>query len=103
MEDSMKKTISLTNKSVRSVVTFLGALAMAGLIVGSAHSSALAQSSQSTISGTVRDPNGAVIQGTTITLTDVATKTAAHATTNDEGFYLFTNVLAGTYSVTAER
>ena len=57
MEDSMKKTISLTN-TARSVVTFLGALAMAGLIVGSTQSSALAQSSQSTVSGTVRDPNG---------------------------------------------
>ena len=99
----MKRTISLTNKPARSVVTFLGALAMGGLIICGMQCRTLAQSSQSTISGTVRDPNGAVIQGTTITLTDVATKTAAHATTNDEGFYLFTNVLAGTYSVTAER
>ena len=61
-----------------------------------------AQTSQSTVSGTVKDQNGALVPGATITLVDSRTKTERTATTNDDGFFLFANVLAGDYRISAE-
>ena len=63
---------------------------------------ASAQTSQTTVSGTVKDQNGALVPGVTITLVDTRTKAERTATTNDDGFFLFTNVLAGDYRITAE-
>lgn len=61
-----------------------------------------AQTSQSTVSGTVKDQNGALVPGATITLVDSRTQAERKATTNDDGFFLFANVLAGDYRITAE-
>ena len=61
-----------------------------------------AQTSQTTVSGTVKDQNGALVPGATITLVDSRTKAERTATTNDDGFFLFANVLAGDYRMTAE-
>lgn len=63
---------------------------------------ASAQTSQTTVSGTVKDQNGALVPGVTITLVDARTQAERRATTNDDGFFLFTNVLAGDYRITAE-
>lgn len=61
-----------------------------------------AQTSQTTVSGTVKDQNGALVPGATITLVDSRTKAERTATTNDDGFFLFANVLAGDYRISAE-
>ena len=60
---------------------------------------ALGQTSRGTVSGTVTDPNGAVISGAEITLTSAATKLNRTTTTNTEGFYRFEAVDPGTYSL----
>ena len=60
---------------------------------------ALAQTSRGTVSGTVTDPNGAVIAGAEVTLTSDATKLNRTTTTNSEGLYRFEAVDPGTYSV----
>jgi hypothetical protein len=57
--------------------------------------------SSGTIVGTATDPQGAVIGGVTVTLTDVTLKTSRMVPTNDAGGYVFVNVPPGTYSLSA--
>src|SRR5258708_2072342 len=56
-----------------------------------------AQVAGGTISGTVTDSSGRVINNVQITITNVATGVARDLTTNDEGFYSAQNLLPGTY------
>lgn len=58
-----------------------------------------AQTSRGTVSGTVADPNGAVVPGATVNLTSDATGLVRTTTTNDEGIYRFDAVELGTYTV----
>ncbi|MGH9900973.1 MAG: carboxypeptidase regulatory-like domain-containing protein, partial [Pyrinomonadaceae bacterium] len=64
---------------------------------------ALAQTGTSSVRGTVVDQQGNIVPGAAVTLTDLATRSERAGTTNDEGFYLFTNVTAGEYALTVER
>lgn len=59
----------------------------------------ISQTSRGTVSGTIKDPNGAIVTGATVTLTNTATSIERTVTTNDEGFYRFDAVDLGTYSV----
>src|SRR6516162_11778664 len=56
-----------------------------------------------TISGTVSDKSGAVIPDSTVTATNKGTSQLTTATTNDAGYFIFTNLPAGTYDVAAEK
>ncbi|HET6855009.1 MAG TPA: TonB-dependent receptor [Pyrinomonadaceae bacterium] len=60
---------------------------------------ALGQTSRGTVSGTVTDPNGAVIAGAQVTLTSAQTKLSRVTTSNGEGIYRFEAVDPGTYSI----
>ena len=51
------------------------------------------------LSGTITDPNGAVIPNANVTITNVITTESRTAATNEEGFYKFENVSAGRYKV----
>ena len=53
-----------------------------------------------TIRGTVTDPNGAVVPGATVQVTDVETNLSREFTTNNEGSYEAPNLKPGTYKVT---
>ena len=53
------------------------------------------------ISGTVLDSTGAVVPGTQVTLKNLGTNTVRTETSNSSGLYSFTNLLPGSYSVTA--
>lgn len=64
---------------------------------------AFAQSVNTRVNGTVKDPNGAVISGATVVLTDRATNRQVSTTSNDEGFFIFPDVRAGSYLITAEQ
>ena len=61
-----------------------------------------AQFETATVLGTVRDQNGAVLQGARVTLRNPATGITATATTDGGGDYSFPSVKIGTYRVTAE-
>ena len=64
---------------------------------------ALAQgSTTATVRGTVQDASGGVLPGATVTLTNVGTKTANAATSDDRGQYLFAGVFPGTYNLKVE-
>ena len=55
------------------------------------------------LSGTVKDPNGAVIQGATIVVKNTATNFSRTYITNDEGVWTATLLPVGTYSVSFEK
>ena len=49
--------------------------------------SGFSQSNKATISGTVKDSQGAVVTGAKVVVTNVATNADREVTTNEEGFY----------------
>src|SRR5271155_2586438 len=54
------------------------------------------------LSGTLKDPSGAVVQGAAITLVNTALKSEYKAVSNEQGFYSFPNLSVGHYDVTIE-
>ncbi|HEX3101118.1 MAG TPA: TonB-dependent receptor, partial [Pyrinomonadaceae bacterium] len=62
--------------------------------------SSAAQTTTSTIEGTVTDPNGAVVAGATVKVSAVTLATERSATTDTEGFYRIPALPAGTYTLT---
>jgi hypothetical protein len=75
---------------------------VAGLLALVLASAALAQSDRGTITGSVTDPNGAVVAGAKVTATNLETNEARTATTTGEGSYTLAEVKAGPYRVTFE-
>src|SRR5215210_373843 len=63
---------------------------------------AFGQTETGQISGTVTDPNGAVIPGATITVRSINSGAVRNATASDEGVYTVTNLQPGPYEVTAQ-
>jgi hypothetical protein len=55
------------------------------------------------VQGTVTDPNGAVVPGATVTLTNTATNITDAATTNETGAYHFENLLPADYRVVVTK
>lgn len=60
-----------------------------------------AQEFRATVTGTVKDPNEAIIPGATVTITNIETNVAASASTNDEGVYTFPLLQPGKYKLLA--
>lgn len=52
-----------------------------------------------TVRGTVKDPNGNVVSGATVTLTDLARNFTRTQSTNEDGAYDFNAIPSGTYSL----
>lgn len=63
-----------------------------------------AQAGGTTVRGTVQDPNGNLVKGATVTLTDPSKNFTRTQQTNEDGQYVFTAVPPGTYrlEVTAQ-
>src|SRR6266403_462050 len=64
---------------------------------------AVAQTGTSNITGTVRDMQGAVVPGATVTAKNDATGVTSTQTTNDAGLYAFTALPVGNYTITVEK
>src|SRR6266481_2206855 len=79
--------------NLRTPFRFLLILLLSIVVVVNLH----AQVAGGTISGTVTDSSGRVINNVQITITNVATGVTRDVTTNDEGFYSAPNLLPGTY------
>lgn len=60
------------------------------------------QSGTSTIRGTVTDPQGNVVSGATVTLTNLDTSASRSTTTTGEGIFGFEAVRVGNYKVEVE-
>ncbi len=68
-----------------------------------ASSLALAQAGRGSISGTVTDPNGAVVPGAPVTLLNKATGGIQHTVTSGAGLYSFISLNPGMYQVTVNQ
>lgn len=75
-----------------ATITFLSTLAIF----------AQTQSNAADLTGTVTDPNGAVVAGATVTARNPATGISRTVTANDEGVYQLIALPPGDYEVTAE-
>ena len=77
-----------------------GGLALASLLVSVLFAmSVYAQSGSSTVQGTVKDPQGNLVSGATVTLTDPAKNFTRTQQTNQDGAYVFTAIPPGTYKL----
>jgi hypothetical protein len=85
----LKKIVSLS-----SALLFLLALLS---------SSTFAQQITATVTGTVSDPNAAVVPGATVTVTSVDTGLVKTATTNDDGQYTVAFLQPGNYNIRIEK
>lgn len=63
---------------------------------------AQAQSGRATVKGLVKDPQGNVVAGATVTLTDAERNFSRTQTTPDNGGYVFTAIPPGTYKLEVE-
>ncbi len=59
-----------------------------------------AQSESGSITGTITDPSGAVVQGAVVTITDLGTNTARTAKTGPNGQYAFSTLRPSRYKIT---
>lgn len=62
-----------------------------------------AQTGTSNITGTVRDMNGSVVPGATVTAKNDATGVTSTQTTTDSGVYAFSSLPVGKYTITIEK
>jgi len=60
------------------------------------------QAAKATLTGTVTDPNGAVIAGATVSARQTSTGIRRETVTNDRGVYVLTDLAPGEYEVRAE-
>jgi Carboxypeptidase regulatory-like domain len=60
------------------------------------------QTGTSTVRGTITDPQGRVVAGATVTLTNVATNTVRTTKSTDTGTYVFDLITPAEYRLTAE-
>ena len=78
----------------------IGGLSLASLLVSILFAmTAHAQSGSSTVQGTVKDPQGNLVSGATVTLTDPAKNFSRTQQTNADGAYVFTAIPPGTYKL----
>src|SRR5215207_7263638 len=71
------------------------------LLVASA-TTAFAQLDRGTVSGTIKDAQGGVIPGVTVTATSTQTQQARTTVTDGSGFYTLPNLLPGRYDIVVE-
>ena len=65
-------------------------------------SAAYAQFDRGTISGTIKDPQGGVVPGVTVSATSTQTQQTRSTVTDGSGYYTFPNLQAGRYDISAE-
>jgi len=93
----VKTLPQIPNRCHLTIVFTTGLLAI-GMLVSPLN----AQLYTGSVSGTVSDPSGAVIQGAQVTLVDSNKGYDFRETTDDSGRYLFRQVPPGTYAVSVE-
>ena len=94
----MKRTNSADLKVWPFRVVLFAALLVTGVLVDGASAQ-----TTSTIEGTVRDANGAVVAGATIKASGTALSTERSATSDSNGAFRITALPAGNYNVAASR
>ncbi|MBA3352057.1 MAG: carboxypeptidase regulatory-like domain-containing protein, partial [Blastocatellia bacterium] len=78
--------------------TLLSCLALIMLLSGIGHAQFRAG-----VQGTVSDNVGGTVPGATVTLTNTETNQSQTTTTSEDGFYRFSNLPPGVYTIAAEK
>ncbi|HEX4899859.1 MAG TPA: carboxypeptidase-like regulatory domain-containing protein, partial [Pyrinomonadaceae bacterium] len=86
----------LLKKSIQIGFLFFVTVLLTGVALGQA------QSNAADLNGFVRDPQGAVVVGATVTARNPATNFSRSVTTNDEGYYQITSLPPGEYEISVE-
>jgi len=94
-----------TRKDAAGSPFFLGLLLISlGIVFSLSARPALAQTtSTGSVTGQVTDPQGAVVPGADVTLTDLATSSTQKTATNETGRYTFVNIPPGMYDVSVSK
>src|ERR1043165_7050117 len=82
---------------------FVALLMFVGAVMLVSPATTFAQGETGSFTGVVTDPQGAIVSGAEVTLTDAATNTPRTTVTNDSGRYLFASLSAGFYDVTITK
>lgn len=85
----MKKTMAYASALIVAMLAVSGAFGQAG-------------GATAEIKGRITDPNGAVVRGATVTITDAEKGVSRTAQTDDAGDYRFLSVSPGTYNLRVE-
>jgi Carboxypeptidase regulatory-like domain len=88
--------------TVQTASRRLAPVAIALAFLALAVSSAFAQNTSGSLTGTVVDPSGAVVVGADITLTNEASRDIRRTKSNADGYFTFAAVPPSTYSVSIE-
>src|SRR6266496_2611543 len=89
---------------MKRVSLFLALAVLVTVLFSLGASPARAQTASSgSVTGQVSDPQGAIVQGAEVTLTDRATQSKLTSTTNDSGRYNFPVVHPGVYDIVVTR
>lgn len=80
------------SNTIKTIASIVSVFLLSAAIFG--------QSITGSIDGTVKDANGAVVPGASVTVTGVSTGFTQTLTTNSDGYYSIDRVPAGTYRVT---
>jgi len=80
---------------------FKGGLFVSGLLIilAALASSGFAQQTTGQVRGVVKDPNGAVVAGASVTITNVQTNVSQTTQSTSDGTYQFNDLLVGTYKI----
>ena len=89
---SFKVSSIAKNLSILAIITLFSSVAI----------SAQAQATAADLTGTVTDPNGAVVAGATVTAKNSATNISRSVTSNENGEYSFIALPPGSYEITSE-
>ena len=91
--DEMEQNLPTAQRTWRLLIWMLVAFGLVAGVPGAA------QSGRGTLTGTITDTNGAVIQGAAITLTENQTGSSYDSKSGSEGFFTFPELPPGTYTL----
>ncbi len=91
-------TVTNSQLFVRLAVVLIACL----MLVGTAQTTFAQTTGSSTLRGTVKDPQGAIVRGATVTLTNERTKDERKTVTRDDGDFVFSALPPGDYKLTVE-
>src|SRR5512143_1897900 len=86
-------------RKMKSLAYTAALLMISGLFLPLFSSTVLAQSSKGIIAGTITDPNGAVVDGATVKITNKATNVIRETKTTADGLFRIDAVDPGTYKI----
>jgi hypothetical protein len=94
--------LGVSNSQTKFRIFKFGPLFAAFVLCGLAVTASAQVTGSATLRGTLKDPKGAVVPNATVTLINQANQAERKTSSNDEGQYVFTAVIPGTYTIKVE-